>query len=212
MQTKYRSGFPAGEAFVFEFESESEARSFFACDVKAPIATLEKWGMTTAIARISGVKDISIPLATLKLMADFKPMVQLFFADTSLPPSVLKAAVVKAEDNEGRWGIVRVASGQTQRQVIMSSGMSGVLLAGVGIEETTNSNWTREKTWRSDILSEFGREWRSYLSIDGEAMEYRYQIRKPKSRDPFSWYRSSFRLIQGEDGALYHVCQFIDRD
>lgn len=208
MQTKYRSGFPAGEAFIFEFTSEAEARSFFACDVKAPIATLEKWGMQTAIARIAGSSDISIPLATLKLMADFKPMVQLFFADTSLPPSVLKAAIAKAEENDSRWGIVRMSD---QLQVLMSSGMSGVLLAGVDIDSTTN--WKRPEFWRLPQLQAFNQEWQRSLNEDsGNTMEYRYQIRKPNTLGSWEWYRSSYRLMRGEDGGLYQVCQFVDRN
>jgi hypothetical protein len=207
MLASIRRGFPAGQSFVFEFPTEQDARGFFACEGSAALKTLERWGCEMAIARVSGQQDISIPIATLRLMSEFKPLVQLFFADTSLPPSVLRRAVVRMDEGEGRWGIVRM---RDERQVVMSSGMAGVLLAGVGIESTTN--WRRPEFWNPDQLREFNSQWRRTLDEAGDRiMDYRYQIRKPGSRDPWEWYRSSYRLMRGEDGGLYQMCEFLSR-
>jgi len=207
MQTRNRTGFPSGDRFIFEFGSESEARAFFACEGNAALQTLEHWNCLQAIARVKGQSDISIPLATLKLMAEFTPLVQLFFADTSLPALVLKAAVVKMEE-ESRFGIVRM---RDQLQVLMSSGMSGVLLAGVEIDATTS--WKRPEFWNLTQLETFNREWQRSLNEDSSnSMEYRYQIRKPNTQEPWSWYRSNYRLLRGEDGGLYQVCTFLERE
>jgi len=206
MQTKNRTGFPSGKRFVFEFGSESEARAFFACDGNAALRTLERWGCDTAIARVHGQLDIDIPLATLQLMAEFEPLVQLFFADTSLPPMVLKAAVGKMEE-ESRFGIVRM---RDQLQVLMSSGMAGVLLAGVEIDATTS--WKRPEFWNLPQLDAFNQEWSRALNEDGSnSMDYRYQIRKPRTEEPWEYYRSNYRLLRAEDGGLYQVCTFLER-
>lgn len=201
-----KSGYPHGDAFIFEFSSETEARGMFACDTKTVITTLEKWGSHRAVVRIPGQPDLDVPIATLRLMQQFEPLVQVFFADVSLPPSVLKAIAAKSEDS-GRWGIVRL---QDERQVVMSSGMSGVLLAGVGIDETTQ--WKRPEFWKLDDLDEFNRDWKQRLNSDGSnSIECRYRIRKPGTQEPWEWYRSSYRLLQGENNLLYQVCTFVDR-
>ncbi|NJR63570.1 MAG: hypothetical protein HC769_35195 [Cyanobacteria bacterium CRU_2_1] len=97
-----------------------------------------------------------------------------------------------------------------ERQVIMSSGMAGVLLSGVGIDETTN--WRRPEFWNPGDLEDFNRDWRRQLDLEGNgAIEYRYRIHKPRSNDPWEWYGSSYRLLQGERQTLYQVCTFIDR-
>jgi hypothetical protein len=207
---KLRSGYPAGERFVFEFPDESSARSFFNCTPKDALLTLQKWGCSEAVARYAGTETV-FPLETIELMASaepllIKPIVQLFFADGSLPASVLKLAAEMADSDE-RWGIVRLSD---QRQVVMSSGMSGVLLAGVGIDETTN--WKRPEFWKPEHLAAFSRDWQRQLDIEGEReIEYRYQIRKPRTTEPWEWYRSLFRLLNGEDGLQYHLGIFRDR-
>lgn len=200
-----RSGHPCDDSFVFEFDSEDEARGVFACNTKHVLRILEKWGASSAIVRVKGQPDIAVPLATIQLMQQFEPLVHIFFADTSLPPVVLKAAVEKSEE-EGRWGIVRLSD---ERQVVMSSGMSGVLLSGVGIDETTQ--WRRPEFWHLEDLTEFNRDWRTRLDEDGDtAMEYRYRIHKPGTNDPWEHYTSSYRLLRaGQD--LYQVCTFVAR-
>lgn len=200
-----KSGYPCKNSFVFEFQSETEARGVFACDTKLVLHILERWGASSAVIRIPGQTDVCVPIATIRLMQEFEPLVQIFFADTSLPPVVLKAAAQKSEE-EGRWGIVRLSD---ERQVIMSGGMAGVLLSGVGIDETTN--WRRPEFWHLDDLDEFNRDWRRQLDVEGnEAIEYRYRIHKPGSNDPWEWYTSSYRLLKGEQD-LYQICTFIDR-
>lgn len=201
-----KSGYPYKDAFVFEFQSETEARGVFACDAAQVLRILEKWSASNAIVRIAGQADLCVPIATIRLMQEFEPLVQIFFADTSLPPMVLRAATQKSEE-EGQWGIVRLSD---ERQVIMSSGMTGVLLSGVGIDETTN--WRRPEFWHLEDLEEFNRDWRRRLDIEGnEAIEYRYRIHKPGSNDPWEWYRSSYRLLRGERQELYQICTFVDR-
>lgn len=203
-----RSGYPAGDRFVFEFETEDVARSFFNCTPKEALAVLRRWDCNRAVARIAGQPDIVIPLATVELMASaepFKaaPIVELFFADGSLPATVLRTATDQMADvPDGRWGIVRLSD---QRQVVMSSGMSGVLLAGVGIAETTN--WRRPEFWHPADLSEFNRDWQN----QSRQIEYSYRIRKPRSADPWEQYTSRFRLLQGEDGLAYHLGVFVGR-
>lgn len=205
-KTAIKSGFPVAGAFVFEFNSESEARGTFACDTKSVLKILKDWSCHTAVIRIDGQVDMEVPLETIRLMAEFEPIVELFFADGSLPPIVLKAATQKSED-EGRWGIVRMSD---ERQVIMASGMAGILLSGVGINETTN--WRRPEFWHPDDLRDFNRNWQRQLDVEGNgAIEYRYRIHKPGSNDPWEWYRSSYRLLRGENNVLYQVCTFIDR-
>lgn len=202
-----RSGYPCKNSFVFEFRSEAEARGVLACDTKLVLSVLEKWGANIAVIRVPGESDICVPIDTIRLMNEFEPLVQIFFADTSLPPIVLKAAVQKSEE-EGRWGIVRLSD---ERQVIMSSGMGGVLLAGVGIDETTN--WRRPQFWHSEDLDNFNRDWQRQLDVEGSGeIEYRYRIHKPGSNDPWEYYRSSYRLLRGGgDRDLYQVCTFIER-
>lgn len=201
-----KSGYPCQNSFVFEFRSESEARGVFACDTKLVLAILEKWNANHAVIRIPGQDDVCVPIATIRLMQEFEPLVQIFFADTSLPPVVLKAAAQKSEE-EGRWGIVRLSD---ERQVIMSSGMAGVLLSGVGIEETTN--WRRPEFWHLEDLAAFNRDWRRQLDLEGDqVIEYRYRIHKPSSNDPWETYRSSYRLLSGEQD-VYQVCTFLDRE
>jgi|SRR5579883_276729 len=198
-----RSAYPNNDAFIFEFKSEAEARGVFACETHLILKILERWNAVTAVIRIPGQTDIRVPIATIRLMQEFEPITSIFFADTSLPPLVLKAAVEKSED-ERRWGIVRLSD---ERQVVMSNGMSGVLLAGVNIDETTQ--WKRPEYWHPDDLQSFNTYWRNYEI--GQEIEYRYRIHKPKSNDPWEWYRSGYRLIQGEDRDLYQVCIFLDR-
>lgn len=207
VQSQVRSGFPAQGSFVFEFCSEAEARGVFACDAASVVTILEKWQAHQAIVRIPGQADTVVPIDTLRLMVEFEPVVNLFFADTSLPPSVLKAAIQKSED-EGRWGIVRMSD---QRQVIMSSGMTGVLLSGVGIDETTN--WRRPEFWHPEDLSQFNQDWQQQLDESGSnAISYRYRIHKPGTDDPYEYYRSSYRLLRADQGGgLFQVCTFIDR-
>ena len=208
--TLIRDWLPTRDAFIFTFDSEEQARSYFACDARSALKTLTQWHCNTAVARIAGQEDIRIPIATIRLMTEFKPLVELFFADVSLPPIVLKQAITKSEA-EGRWGIVRMRQGDESRQVIMSSAMQGVLLPTVAIADTTK-DWTREATWHPEDLANFNRDWRRQLSIeDNNEIEYRYRIRKPRSpNDPWVYYRSSFRLMEaGND--LFHVCSFIDR-
>lgn len=205
-RTIIRSGFPAADTFVFEFKSESEARGVFACEAKNVLKTLENWHCVRAIVRVDGQSDLVVPIETIRLMADFEPVIELFFADTSLPPSILKAAVQKSEE-DGRWGIVRLSD---ELQVIMASGMAGVLLSGVAIDQTTQ--WKRPEFWHPEDLSDFNRDWRRQLDIEGNGMlERRYRIHKPNSNDPWEWYRSSYRLIRGENNVLYQVGTFIDR-
>lgn len=201
-----KSGYPCQDSFVFEFSSESEARGVFGCDTQLVLRILEKWGANSAIVRIPGQPDISVPSATIQLMQEFEPLVEIFFADTSLPPVVLKAATQKSEEEEGRWGIVRLSD---ERQVIMSSGMSGVLLSGVGISETTN--WRRPEFWHLEDLEVFNRDWRNRLDENGSTvMEYRYRIHKPGSNDPWESYTSNYRLLRGKQD-LYQVCTFVGR-
>lgn len=198
---------PANGVAVFEFASESEARGTFACEARSVLRTLEKWNCDRAVIRIKGQQDIFVPIATLRLMAEFAPIVELFFADGSLPATVLKAAAAKSEE-DSRWGIVRLSD---DRQVVMSSGMAGVLLSGVAIDETTQ--WRRPQFWNPQHLTEFNQVWQQELSEDGSnQIEYRYQIRKPGTTDPYEYYRSSYRLLRGENGGLYQVCTFIDRE
>jgi hypothetical protein len=199
-------GHPCQDSFVFEFASEAEARGVFACDANLVLRILEKWGAENAIVRIKGEPDMAIPKATIRLMSEFEPLVQIFFADTSLPPAVLKAAAQKTEEEEGRWGIVRMSD---ERQVVMSSGMSGVLLSGVGIDETTN--WRRPEFWHPEDLEAFNRDWRRQLDTESNGMlEYRYRIRKPGSSDPWEYYSSNYRLLE-EGSDLYQVCTFVGR-
>lgn len=206
MATLIKSLPVAGEA-VFEFASETEARGTFACDAKSVLRTLEKWHCISAIVRIPNQPDIIVPIATLRMMAEFTAIVQLFFADTSLPATILKTAAAKLEEDSSRWGIVRMSD---ERQVVMSSGMSGVLLSGVAINETTN--WRRPEFWEPSDLRSFNEEWRQQLDDTGSRlMEWRYRIHKPNTNDSWDWYRSSYRLLKGEDGILYQVCSFIDR-
>jgi hypothetical protein len=201
------------ECFVFEFPDETSARNQIACHPRETLAFLRKWRLTAAIARVPGIPDIFLPIETLEVMAAFEPMVgvenpiaKLFFADTSLPATVLKTAVEMGE-SESRWGLVRLSDG---RQVIMSSGMSGVLLAGVGIESTTN--WKRHEFWHPADLLDFERDWRRQLELEGNShIERRYRIHKPNTQDPWEYYTSSYRLIRGEDGLLYHLGVFVDR-
>ena len=134
--TLIKDWLPTRDAFIFTFDSEEQARSYFACDARSALKTLTQWHCNTAVARIVGQEDIRIPIATIKLMAEFKPLVELFFADVSLPPIVLKQAIEKSEA-EGRWGIVRMRQGDESRQVIMSSAMQNVLLPTVAIADTT---------------------------------------------------------------------------
>jgi hypothetical protein len=206
-----RSGYPAGSRFIFEFESEAAARSFFNCTPREALAVLQRWNCREAVARITGQPDIVLPLATVELMASAEPLqaavaVQLFFADGSLPATVLRAAMDEMQ-GDSRWGIVRLSD---QRQVVMSSGMSGVLLAGVGIEETTN--WRRPEFWLPADLSDFTRDWQQQLGTDGRQMEYSYRIRRPGTSGPWERYTSRFRLLQGEDGLDYHLGVFAGRD
>lgn len=205
--TSVRNGFPVKDSFVFEFKSEAEARGNFACDARSVLQILERWHCNMAIVRVPGCDDMQIPVDTVRLMAEFDPVIELFFADTSLPPVVLLAATRKMED-EGRWGIVRLSD---ERQVIMSSGMAGVLLSGVGIDETTQ--WKRPEFWHPDDLRDFNRDWRQELSVEGNgALERRYRIHKPNTDEPWEWYRSSYRLLRAEQtGELFQVCTFIDR-
>lgn len=206
LASKVRSGFPTQDSFVFEFPDEDEARGLFACETKHVLATLEKWSAVTAVIRIPKQADVIVPIATIRLMVEFEPIVELFFADVSLPPAVLKTATQKSED-EGRWGIVRMSD---ERQVVMASGMAGVLLSGVGINETTN--WRRPEFWHPDDLRNFNRDWQRQLDVEGNgSIEYRYRIHKPGSNDPWEWYRSNYRLLRGENNVLYQVCTFIDR-
>ncbi len=200
-----KSGYPCKNSFVFEFQSETEARGIFACDTKLVLRILEKWGASSAVVRISGQSDICVPIATIRLMQEFQPLAEVFFADTSLPPVVLQAAAQKTEE-EGRWGVVRLSD---ERQVIMSNGMTGVLLSGVQISETTN--WRRPEFWHPEDLEEFNRDWPNQLNESGEnIMQYRYRIHKPASNDPWEYYTSSYRLLrEGRD--LYQVCTFVDR-
>ncbi|NJR63571.1 MAG: hypothetical protein HC769_35200 [Cyanobacteria bacterium CRU_2_1] len=53
--------------------------------------------MSNAVIRIPGQSDVCVPIATIRLMQEFEPLVQIFFADTSLPPVVLKAAAQKVK-------------------------------------------------------------------------------------------------------------------
>lgn len=206
INSSIKSGYPCKDAFVFEFRSEAEARGVFACETQLVLHILEKWGANHAVIRISDQSDICVPIATIRLMQEFEPLVQIFFADTSLPPMVLKAAAQKSEE-EGRWGIVRLSD---ERQVVMSGGMAGVLLSGVGIDETTN--WRRPEFWHLGDLEEFNRDWRRQLDTEGNgAIEYRYRIHKPGSNDPWDWYRSNYRLLRGEGQELYQICTFVDR-
>lgn len=202
-----KHGFPLKDAFVFEFKNEAEARGNFACDARSVLKTLENWHCSQAVVRIPGQPDTFIPIDTIRLMAEFDPIVELFFADTSLPPVVLKAAVQKSEE-EGRWGIVRLSD---ERQVVMSSGMAGVLLSGVGIDETTQ--WKRPEFWHPEDLDNFNRDWRRQLDVEGNgSLEYRYRIHRPSTNEPWEWYRSSYRLLQANQGSeLFQVCTFVDR-
>lgn len=193
--------------FLFEFSCESDAKDYFGCHCKLALQTLQRWDCHTAIARYPGSEDISIPLETLRAMVEFKPIASLFFADTSLPATILLSAAKKIEEEDSRWGVVRLSDA---RQIIMSSGMSGVLLSGVAIDETTQ--WRRENFWHLQDLSDFNQFWRQGLSMDGSnEIQYRYRIHKPRSNDPWEWYRSSYRLIKGEDNLLYQVATFRDR-
>lgn len=214
--SKTLSGFQIGLSFVWAFAKEQDARHFFACNPRLALKTLKDSNCIEAIARIidrNGIREISIPKATLEVMASFEPMTgddnlaaQLFFADTSLPAPILKTAL-DMTDSESRWGIVRLSD---ERQVIMSSGMSGVLLAGVFIDETTQ--WKRPEFWNLEDLAEFNRDWRRQLDLEGiGGIERRYRIHKPRSRDPWEWYTSSYRLIQA-DGDLFHLGVFVGRD
>jgi hypothetical protein len=197
---------PVNGEMVFEFKTEAEARGTFACDAKSALKALERWNCDRAVVRIAGQPELTIPIATLRLMAEATPIVQLFFADTSLPTSVLKVATIKAEESS-RWGIVRMSD---ERQIVMSSGMSGILLSGVSIDQTTQ--WKRPEFWNLEHLNEFNQTWQHELREDSSnAIEYRYQIRKPNTRDPWEWYRSSYRLMRGEDGLLYQICTFLDK-
>ena len=205
MATTIKSGFPVHGGFVFEFNSESEARGAFACDACSVLKILEKWNCDRALVRIAGHPDTTIPIATIRLMSEFEPITQLFFADTSLPTTILKAATIKVEE-DSRWGIVRMSD---ERQVVMSSGMSGVLLSGVGIDETTQ--WKRPEFWELSDLAAFNQVWQQQIGINSGEMEYRYRIRKPRTNQPWEWYRSRYRLLRGEDGILYQVCTFVER-
>lgn len=206
VRSTIKSGYPCKNSFVFEFPTESEARGVFACENRLVLSILEKWGATAAVIRIDGQEDVCVPIDTIRLMTEFEPVVELFFADTSLPPIVLKAAIQKQEE-EGRWGIVRMSD---ERQVVMSSGMAGVLLSGVGIDETTQ--WKRPEFWHPEDLSNFNRDWQRQLDVEGNgALEYRYRIHKPNSSDPYEYYRSSYRLLQSDRGELFQVCTFVDR-
>ena len=212
-------GLPNFEAdcFVFEFPDETSARNQIACNPKETLSFLRKWGLASAIARVPGMPDMLLPIETLEMMAAFEPMggssssdanpiAQLFFADTSLPATVLKTAVEMSE-SDSRWGLVRLSDG---RQVFMSSGMSGVLLAGVGIDETTN--WKRPDFWEPSDLDSFDRDWKRQLDLEGNGhMERRYRIHEPNTQEPWEWYNSTYRLLRGEDGLLYHLGIFVGR-
>lgn len=206
-----KSGYPANGRFIFEFEDEASARSFFNCTPKDALIVLERWNCSAAVARVAGQSDIILPLATVRLMASSEPLLrspiaQLFFADVSLPAAILKQAadLINSED---RWGIVRLTD---ERQVIMSGGMSGVLLSGVDLEQTTN--WRRPEFWHPGDLDEFNRDWQRQLEVEnGQSIERRYRIHKPQTADPWEWYNSSYRLIQGEDGLQYHLGIFVGR-
>jgi hypothetical protein len=138
-------------------------------------------------------------------MQEFEPLVSTFFADTSLPSVVLKSAAQKSEE-PGRWGIVRLSD---ERQIVMSSGMAGVLLSGVSIATTTQ--WKRPEYWHPEDLENFNQEWRDRLDPEGNSsLEYRYRIHKPHSEDPWEWYSSSYRLLSDRQG-LYQVCTFVGR-
>lgn len=205
MVVDLKSGYPCKDSFVFEFASEAEARGVFACDASLVLKILEKWGAQRAIIRIPGQADISVPVATIRLMQEFEPLISTFFADTSLPPVVLKTAAQKSEE-PGRWGIVRLSD---ERQIVMSSGMAGVLLSGVGIDETTQ--WKRPEYWHPEDLQNFNRDWRDRLDTEGNSsLEYRYRIHKPNSQDPWEYYTSSYRLLSDQQG-LYQVCTFVGR-
>ena len=214
--SKTLSGFRFGYQYVWAFANETDARHFFACDPRYALRTLEAWKCTEAIARIvdeNGIRDLAlIPKATLEVMASFEPMTgdnnlaaQLFFADTSLPAPILRTAL-EMTDSDDRWGIVRLSD---ERQVIMSSGMSGVLLAGVFIDETTQ--WKRPEFWHPEDLADFNNDWRRQLDVEGAAeIERRYRIHKPRSNDPWEFYTSRYRLIQA-DGDLFHLGVFVGR-
>lgn len=200
--------------FIFEFDCEDAAHDYFGCTPKDALATLKRWNFIEAVARFEG-KEIPMSLELLETMASFEPLqvksaTQLFFADGSLPATIIKTAI-EAGETDDRWGIVKLTKESGYRQVVMSSGMQGVLLAGVNIAETTN--WRRTESWNPELLGRFNRDWQRQLDTEGERqIEYRYQIRKPGTTDPYSWYRSRFRLLQGEDGLLYHFCTFVDRE
>jgi hypothetical protein len=207
-----RSGYPSGRRFIFEFDSEASARAYFNCTPKDALKVLQNWNCCEAVARIAGQPDIVLPLATVELMASSEPLktsaaVELFFADGSLPAMVLRVAVDQMASG-GRWGIVRLSD---QRQVVMASGMAGVLLAGVGIEETTN--WRRPEFWNPTDLSAFNRDWQRQLDLEGERqLQYTYRIHRPGTSEPWERYTSNFRLFQGENGIRYHLGVFMGRD
>jgi hypothetical protein len=75
-----KSGYPCFEkdAFVFEFRSEAEARGAFACDSRFMLTVLERWNASNALVRIPGQTDLCVPIATIRLMQEFEPLVQVF--------------------------------------------------------------------------------------------------------------------------------------
>lgn len=195
-------------SLFFDYKNEQEARCALCCEAKAMLRSLIKKNCYQAILRVPGQRDVVIPIASLRAMADFEPLIEVFMADTSLPPRILIESGRLLESEDGAWGVVRMSD---QRQVLISSGLSPHLLAGVAISETTSGNWERPKFWHPDDLEHWEQEWRSQLNDDGSnSTEFRYRIHKPNSNDPYEWYRSLFRLIQSENG-LFQIGVFRDR-
>jgi hypothetical protein len=208
-----------GDTLDLRFDSEAEARQYLYCQRGESYKLVQKFGKQYLRVSYPGLDvELKFDRPTLAFWAsaspdEIKTDFQLYFADKTLPLTVRQVAA-DMMDSDGRWGIVRVCNNRgflDQRQVVMSSGMSGVLLAGVDIAETTS--WKRPQFWLPADLVDFNRDWQRQLDIKGgRELEYNYQIRPPRTNDSYRRYTSRFRLLEGEDGIMYHLGVFVGKD